>query len=77
MVAESAGGAFDLFDESVDPFGSGVGDAAGDERCYHRPPDLHGGGEGIQLVDPHPDTPRPFDVGAWVGRDGSVRTRHR
>ncbi len=31
-IAEPARGAFDLFDEPIDAFGAGIGDARGDER---------------------------------------------
>ena len=61
-AAEPAGGAFDLFDEPVDAFGAGVGDAGVEECLDRRPPSLHGAGQGAQLVDVGGGTPVVEDV---------------
>ena len=50
-VAESAPGAFDLFDQPVVALGAGVGDPGRDERVDLGPPVVDGGGQGEQFRD--------------------------
>lgn len=52
-VPEAAAGAFDLFDEPVDAFGLGLGDAGVDERLDMRPPRLDRRGSSAIWVAAH------------------------